>query len=343
MANRNLTFDELKTGAKFFVGSLLAEAVIFAPKREVKIGGAKLTLQGLFPLTQNLLAGGSQKVLDTVVPGAADKLTDLLLKTQLEPFVRDKILWFLYDYLEQFTLSKVMGKLFDRSSLLERNKFSTALRDYLSGVLSNQDDRKDFVDSLTKGIMDSMGVMTDGTILSLVLNDKLLDVVKDTVEAVVDHFMSSQTGDQIVEQLLKNVQNMDQYTVPYFLEEKMGIPRAKMAAMIDALYDRYLGKTMAQNVRSKNLGSQVAFNLSNLNYERFYDELIHNHLDDLLRVAVLAASAGIFMMNKTDSVSTRLKKAKEFRGRVSGLGRTGSTKKEARKAVRKLLTDHHED
>ena len=128
MAKNRLSLDELKAGGKYFVGSLLAEVLIFAPKKELSLGGRTLAVMGLFPMTQKYLASGAQKVLDDAVPGAADRLTGLLGKTGLEPFVKEKILWLLYDFLGQYSLNNLVTRVFDKQSVLDKNKFSAALR-----------------------------------------------------------------------------------------------------------------------------------------------------------------------------------------------------------------------
>lgn len=339
MAKNRLSLDELKAGGKYFVGSLLAEVLIFAPKKELSLGGRTLAVMGLFPMTQKYLASGAQKVLDDAVPGAADRLTGLLGKTGLEPFVKEKILWLLYDFLGQYSLNNLVTRVFDKQSVLDKNKFSAALRDYLNGVLENKDDRAEFIDNLTKGIMNSIDTIADGTILSYVLNDSIVAMVTETVTTIVDHILTSDLGDLLVDKLLETVSQFEGLTVPSLLETRMGLGKEQMEELIDRTYDRYLGKGVAQNMRDKNLGAHAYFNLANLDYDKFFDDLIHNHVDDLIRVAVLAASAAIFMMDKTDSVSERAAKAREFGRRISGFGSTRASRREARKAVKSLLQD----
>jgi len=321
MSNRKLSAKDIQAGTKFFIGSLLAEALIFAPRKTIKVGEKELTIQGLFPMMQGQIASGAEKVLNTFMPDAVDKGVDALLSTKLEPLLRDKTTWFLYDYLEQFSLNSVLQKLFEQSSLLEKNKFSNALRSYLTGVLQNRDNRDDFVDSLSKGVVNALGILADGSILSILMNDNITDAIKDTVSAVVDQAVSSKGGESVVQQLLGVVSQMEEITVGSFLTDHVGISRDQMGQKIDDLYDQYLGKTMVENLRKKNLGGQVYADLINMEYDTFFKNLINNHLYDLIRVAIGAASIGLFLKDKDDDFSTRVQKAKSFSSEAKGFGK----------------------
>lgn len=336
MARKNMSWDDMKTGGKFLAGSILLEALLLAPKKDVKVGGKTITLQGLFPLSQKYVATFAEGALNEALPKAAEIGASLLLKTKIEPFVRDKILWLLYDFLDKYSLNSLVSLIFDKTSFLEGNKFSSALRTYLEDIIKNKDGRDNLVQNLTNGILNAIQVLADGTIFSVLINDRVASVIKETASAILEHLVNSDAGNSVAEKLLEAVEHLESLTVASFLTNNLGIPRESMGQMIDTFYDKYLGKTMVQSLRDQHLGSQAYFNLSNLDYNAFFNELWENHLDELLRVAIGGASAGMYLLSSGKSAKERAANAKAFAGKIKGMRSGRKNRRSGKKAIKDI-------
>lgn len=295
---KKMTYEEYQMGAKIVLASLALEALILAPQKTLKIGSKEVTVQGLLPLSQKGVAKAAQLALDNVVPFAMTQADKLLQKAGLKDKAIAKITHFIYDYLEKFSLSKLVTFVMNHNRLMDKNKTTTALRDYANGVLTKEREKEQLLDGVSDSVVNAIQTMTDGTLISLLLNDKAKAFISDFVAELVERFLASDLGKAALDKIFDVIDSMEHMTLSYFLTNKMNYPKERMAEDLEKLYSRYLGEELRARYAERNLGAQVYANVHDMDYDSVYEKLKQEHLGDILQVSLTAASAGIYIMNK---------------------------------------------
>lgn len=330
-----------KSEPMMLAGGVLLEVVVLAPAKTVHIGNREIQVGGLFPMAKNQIASVSRAVLNRAVPKTASTFAGLLRRTKLNSFVRDKILDLLYDTLEKYSISTLVSKLFDKSGLLEKNDFTKALRTYFTGVLENKDERDKLAASLSDGVLNGLRKLTEGTVFSLALTDKVVDGIRKGVSSALEKLFNSELWNYISIRLLDASGQMDKMTLSHALTEYFGYDREKMGQYLDSLYEKYLGNEMVRVLTEADVGDKVYRKLMDLDYDAFFKDLVSKHVEDLVRFAVGSASAGIFLLDRENPVGTRASNAREFRKNARNLRSRGSGKI-IRKAIFSLLNEENE-
>ena len=108
MARRQkVKVKDLRQSGKFFLASIIVEGLLLAPETTIKLGGKDIRIGGIIPLLQNEIATGVRDGLDRVLPKGAKTIESKLRETGIKEKVTEKVLWFVYDYMEQFTLNSI--------------------------------------------------------------------------------------------------------------------------------------------------------------------------------------------------------------------------------------------
>lgn len=321
LGKKKLSWEEMKLGAKLLVGSFAVEAVLLAPEQEVEILGEKVKIKGIVSMKKDQLAEVVRRVLNYGVPAGARVLDNLLRKSGFEPWLRNLSVYFVYDFLDKYSLSTLLTKIFRDTDFLEKNKFSSTVKSYLEGILNNEGNREEFIKKFSKSVIDALEKIAEGTMLSLLFTDHLRETFEEAVGSGVEKLLETGIGAQIVDKLTGGVQYVENLTLGNFLTNHFGLDKDTMGMFLDDLYNKYLGEEHIAKLESSMLGDQVYATMINTDYNEFFEDLKRNHVMDLIRVGLSAAGAGLYIVNAS----------KEAEGKV----RMIRAKKELKKA-RKL-------
>ncbi len=309
---RKYTVSELKIGAGAALLSVAVEALILAPKKQIPLPkGKKLTVQGLLPAFQKPIAGAARHFLNETVPHMMTLGDKLLQKIKIYQLLKEYFLDAVYLKADRYSLNDLFTRFFEKASFLDRNKFTAAFRDWAYSVLNSEEDRETFVNNLTDNIIAGLRALVSGPVASVLVSSHLLKVIEETVSNVVEKFMSTEFGNEMVNRLFDAIEHLEDMTLPYFLDTKMNLPRPVMEEKIDGLYNRYIGEGQVENYRSKNYGDQIYNMLASVDYDQIWKELLHHHLKELGQVSLGAAGTAIYLSGEMDKVSRRTKRLKE--------------------------------
>lgn len=313
MGKKKLSWEEMKLGAKLLVGSFAVEAILLAPEQEVDILGKKVKVQGIVPMKKEELAEVIRKSLNYGVPASARVLDTLLRKTGFEPWLRNLSVYFVYDFLDKYSLSTLLTKIFQDTDFLEKNKFSSTVKSYLEGILNNEGNREEFIKKFSKSIIDALSKLAEGTMLSLLFTDHLRETFEELIGSGVQKLLETGIGVQIVDKLTGGVQYVETLTLGSFLTNHFGLDKATMGIFLDDLYNKYIGEQHIQKLETSFLGDQVYATIINTDYNEFFENLKENHVTDLIRVGVSAAGAGLYIINASREAENRVNSFKQKR------------------------------
>lgn len=324
---------DLRVSGKYMLASLIVEGLLLAPKTTVRWNGKDLQIGGIIPMLQKEIAEGARDTLDKVLPQAATALEAAVRQTGLKETAMDKILWFVYDYMEQFTLNSIVTNIIERANLPVDPRMTGLFRDYLQEVLDSKDDRDKLISGITDFLMNTMSSVFAGTSVDTLLNGGLRDNVKATISDYVDRGMQTETGYVLTERLLGAVENFETLTLGAFLEKQFDLPRPAFEKYLSDLYEQYLGTDLVARCTNHEISDELYRKISGMDYDAVFKDITKNHWRDLLGVTTTAAGVGVTILNYANKLEAKDQKkaAKKSRKREKK-----ATKKAARKAAKAI-------
>ena len=316
----------IKDGGKYVLTSVIVEALLLAPKTTVKIGEKDYLVGGVFPMLQKEIATVLRDTLNRVVPKAAVTAESFLRGFDLKSKILDKAVWFVYDYMEPYTLETILNTVLTRAGL-ENNQVTGFLRDYLKQLLDDKGDREKLVNALTDIVLGAIGVVLRETNLSMFINEGSSGL-RFTISDILDNALQSEMGDQLIERLLMSVEQFETMNLAGFLEQRFGMTRRDVEQWLDDFYEKSVGTEMVGHYSNLALGDAVYLNIANMDYDKVFKDITQNHWQDLVQVTLTAAGVGAYIMSiahKKDAKTEAKKARKEEK----------KTKKAARKAAKK--------
>ena len=324
---------DLRVSGKYMLASLIVEGLLLAPKTTIRWDGKDLQIGGVIPMLQKEIAAGVRDTLDKVLPQAATALEAAVRQTGLKETVTQKLVWFLYDYMEQFTLNSIVTTVIERANLPVDPRMTGLFRDYLQQVLDSKDDRDKLISGITDFLMNTMSSVFAGTSVAAFLNGGLQDNVKATISEYVDKGMQTETGYVLTERLLGAVENFETLTLGSFLEKNFDLPRPAFEKYLSDLYEYYLGTDLVARCANHEISDELYRKIAGMDYDAVFKDITKNHWRDLLGVTTTAASVGVTILNYANKLEARDQKkaAKKSRKREKK-----ETKKAARKAAKAI-------
>lgn len=324
--------SELKLGAKTVAFSLLLEAVILAPGKTISLPkGKQVTVRGLLPLLQPQIATAGRFLLNEALPSAMTFGDKVLQKTKVYSFAKGKVLDLVYIKADRYSLNDLLTKFFEKATFLDRNQFTSAFRDWAYSVLNSEEDRETFVNNLTDNIISGLRALVSGPVASVLVSSHLLKVIEETVENVVEKFMSTEFGNEMVNRLFDAIEHLEDMTLPYFLDTKMNLPRPIAEQKTDDLYDRYIGKGRVESYLEKGYGDQLYHFLRSVDYESIWQEIRRKHLKELIQISFGAAGTAIYVSGEMGRASKRVDKIKEHKRKLSAKKAAAKEKLQSKK------------
>lgn len=299
---------DLKQGGKYVLGSLLVEALLLAPKTNVKLGEKEYAVGGVFPMLQREIAEGVRTAFNTVVPKAAVNVEAFLRRLDLKEKIIEKSIWFVYDYMEQFSLNTIVTGALERSNLVDVSKINGLLTDYINGILANKYDRDRLIASITDMLVSAVSVIVEGTPLSVLFSDYLADSLKATASEYLEKFLHTENGEILVERVLSAAEQFENLTLASFLERNMNLGRREAEQFLSNLYEQLVGSDMVATYSNLALGDALYARIAGMDYEAVFKDLTENRWRELLQVTLTAAGAGLSIMNVSKNMDRRAEK-----------------------------------
>lgn len=340
---KKVGLKDIRYSGKYILASVIVEGLLLAPKTRVPWNGKEIEIGGIIPMLQKEIASFTRDGVNTVAPKAANKVESLVRQTNLKELLMDRILWFIYDYMEQFTLNSVATSIMDKAGLQMNTKMTGLFRDYLQDVLDSKDDREKLIAGITDFLLNSANTLFAGTSVSLFLTGGLSDNIKRTVSDYVEKGLQTETGAVVIDRILNAVESFETLTLAGFIERNLEMPRPVFEKYLSDLYEKYVGTQMVEKYSDRSLGEELYEKIAGMDYDKVFKDITTNHWRDLIQVTLSAASVGLFFLNASNRAEAKTerkqekkqKKAvkKETKKSVKAAGKTGGRK--AKKAAKK--------
>lgn len=334
--NKKLGLKDLRVSGKFLLASVIVEGLLLAPKTKVEWNGKEVEIGGVIPMLQKEIATGIRDGMNAVLPPLAAKVESAVRQTGVKEQVMEKVLWFVYDYMEQFTLNSVTTTVMERANLRVNEKMTGLFRDYLQEVLDNKDDREKLIFGITDFLLNSAATIFQGTSVENFLTGGLRNNIKLTVADYVDRGLQTENGAILVDRLLSAVEQFETLTLASFLERNLDLPRPAFEKYLSDLYEKYLGTEMVAYFSNLELSSKVYRQIAGMDYDAVFRDIAKNRWQDLLRVTLSAASVGLYITNVGNKMEAKSeKKRAKKQAKIEKKGAKKAAKKAAKKSKRK--------
>ncbi|MBR5976321.1 MAG: hypothetical protein IK046_00750 [Clostridia bacterium] len=287
---KKYTSDVLAMGAAALVGSFGLQRLLLQPKTEVEISGVKIPVQGIMPYSQKYVADIGRKVFNDVIPVSMSVAVTVCEKLHVREQFKKGFLWFVYEFMARYSFNSVSGFFMRKLKRGNRDEYKNLLRNYVQKLISEKTDREAVIKSATEEIMKILAVITEGTVASLIFNEKVAEAASATISAAVNRFLADDAANRLTEYILRAIEQLEDMTLPGFLEGVLGIGRVEMANLIDTTYDAVLSHDTVKLVRDMHAGDIVADLVNNVDYSKSYDYVSGT---SLLKVGAVSAFAAM--------------------------------------------------
>lgn len=309
---KKYTPDVLAIGAASFAVAFATEKIMLTPRTEVKVtDNVKIPVMGLIPFSQKYVAGITREALNKMLPLSAQGLSGTLKFLKARDRVKEAAIWFVYDFLARYSLNTLLSGVLKRFNIFDKDSYKNVLKDFVQRIISQKSDRDEIIRGITVEIVSLLRLLSDGTVLSMFFNDKFVEVASVTIENAIDRFLSNDAAEKIADFFMNFVGQLEDITVPNIFINILGIDRAKMAQMIDSVYDTFFGDSMVRMFRDLKLGDVVYDLLANVDYDEVYGYISTYMQADLVRVCVTSAVSSMYFFSGAKSVVFRAKKRAE--------------------------------
>lgn len=309
---KKYTPDVLAIGAASFALSYGVEKLMLTPKTEIPISDTvKIPVTGFIPFSQKYVAGIAKTALNKMLPLSAQGVSTAFRLIKAKDRVKDATLWFVYDFLGRYSLNSLLSGILKKFNIFDKDSYKNVLRDFVQRILSQKSDRDEIIHAITAEVVSIMRILSEGTVLAMFFNDKFVQVASVTLENAIDRFLSNDAAERITDFFLKFVGQLEDITVPNIFTNVLGVDRAKMAHMIDSVYETFFGDSMVRMFKDLKLGDVVYDLLSNVDYDELYKYISAYMQADVLRVGITSAVSAMYFFSGAKGVVFKAKKRAE--------------------------------
>ncbi len=285
--------DEIITGAVVAATALIVEGVLLRPEQDVNIVGTSVHVKGPGANVQKLAASAVRTYYDTVLPKVAGTASKLLDKTKLEPKLRDLVVNFVYDGLEEYNLGTGIDALYDKVSPNSKNDIVKSVDKFVGSLVDAEDGRDKLAKDITNNIIKAGKTLTDGTVFSFLMSDDIIKPVKDFIKKQLDGVLKNEGTDSTMDSAVGFIDKARNLSVGTVLEDRFGLDKQGMADYIDQLYDRYLGEERIKRMEEEQKGSRLYDEIMDMDFDDFAQMVRDDYMEDILRFSKRAAGIGI--------------------------------------------------
>lgn len=321
------TPDVLLVGALGLFGSAAFQRILIQPKTEIKINdNIKIPVMGILPFSQQYLADITRKALNDVLPVTMNVAVNTLEKLRVREQFKKGVLWFVYDFMGKYSFNTVLSAVLRKFNIVDKEKYKDVLREVIQKLITEKTDRDALIQTATSEIVRIMRLVTEGTVASMIFNDRFAEAASNTIAAAIDRFLDNDAAGRLTDYLLKFVSQLEDITLPNLMTNVFGIDRVALSNLIDTAYDAVLGERTIDLVRDMRAGD-VAYDLiTSINYDELYDYMSNTMNTDLLKLNVSGAMTAMSFYAGAKKMAkkhyARKDKADAFKGNVkSVLGR----------------------
>lgn len=284
------TPDVLLVGAIGLFGSAAFQRVLIQPKTEIKVSdNIKIPVMGILPFSQKYIADITRKALNDVLPITMDYTVKTLEKLHVREQFKKGVLWFVYDFMGKYSFNTVLSTVLRKFNIVDKEKYKDVLRELIQKILTEKTDRDALIKTATSEIVRIMRLVSEGTIASMIFNDRFAEAASSTIAAAIDRFLDNDAAGRLTDYLLKLVGQLEDITLPNLMNNVLGIGQAELSNMIDNAYDSVLGQRTVDLVRDMRAGDMAYDLITSINYDDVYSYMSGSMGNDLLKLNVSGA------------------------------------------------------
>lgn len=312
--SKKYTPDVIAVGVVAFAGSAITQRILIQPKTEIKITeNVKIPVQGILPFSQKYLADISRAALNEALPFAMSTAVSVCEKLQVREQFKKGVLWFVYDFMSKYSLNTLINFTFGRLNFVDRSKYKDVLRDYIQKIITEKADRDKIIQDATKEVVKLMRLVTEGTLASMIFNDKFAEAASGTIAAAIDRFLANDAASKLTDYLFGVVSQLEDITLANFLTNVLGLGRTELANLIDVAYDSVLGQGTIDMVKAMRVGDVVYQLISNINYNEVYNYVSNN---DLVKLNIAGAMTAMSFYSGAKKIARRQYRRKDRAAKV---------------------------
>lgn len=318
------TPDVLLVGVVGLFSSAAFQRVLLQPKTEIKINDKiKVPVMGVLPFSQQYLANITRKALNDVLPVTMNLAVNTLEKLHVREQFKKGVLWFVYDFMGKYSFNTVLSTVLRKFNIVDKDKYKDVLRDIIQKLITEKTDRDALIQTATTEIVRIMRLVTEGTIASMIFNDRFAEAASTTIATAIDRFLDNDAAGRLTDYLLKLIGQLEDITLPNLMTNVLGIDRVALSNIIDTAYDAVLGERTVDMVRDMRAGDLAYELITGIDYDEIYNYMSSSMNTDLLKLNVSGAMtamsfyAGAKRMAK--KYYARKDRADAFKGDVKNL------------------------
>ena len=218
------TPDVLAVGVVALAGSAVFQRVLLQPKTEIEItDSVKIPVMGLLPFSQQYMANIAKVALNDVLPVTMNVAVNTLEKLRVREEFKKGVLWFVYDFMGKYSFNTVVSTVLRRFSIVDREKYKDVLRELIQKIITEKTDRDALIKTATSEIVRIMRLVTEGTIASMIFNDRFADAASNTVAAAIDRFLDNEAAGRLTDYLLKFIGQLEDITLPNLMNNVLAL------------------------------------------------------------------------------------------------------------------------
>ena len=311
---KKYTPDVLMVGALAFAGSTVTQQALIMPKTELQITeNFKIPVQGILPFSQKYIANISQKALNEMLPLYMSTVTGVCEKLHIQEEFKKGVIWFVYDFMSKYSLNTLTSFLLKRFNFVDKEKYKDVLREFIQKLITEKSDRDALIQSATTEVVHILRVLTEGTLASMIFNDRFAEAASGTIAAAIDRFLDNEAASRLTDYLFKMISNLEDVTLSNFLENMLGLGPADLANFLDNAYDTVLGPAMVDTVRAMRFGD-IAYDLiTSVDYDEIYQYMQNSMNEDLWKLNLSGAMTAMSFYAGAKSLARKVHKRREKR------------------------------
>ncbi len=284
------TPDVLAVGVVALAGSAVFQRALLQPKTEIKItDNVKIPVMGILPFSQQYLASVSRIALNEVLPITMNVAVNALEKLHVREEFKKGVLWFVYDFMGKYSFNTVVSTSLRHFNIVDKEKYKDVLRELIQKIITEKTDRDALIKTATGEIVRIMRLITEGTIASMIFNDRFAEAASTTIAAAIDRFLDNEAAGRLTDYLLKFIGQLEDITLPNLMNNVFGIGREELSNFIDTAYDAILGERTVAMVREMHAGDIAYELITSIDYDDVYNYMTNSMNSDLLKLNVSGA------------------------------------------------------
>jgi|GEM_PF-2952763 len=321
MSKQKLSMDVLMVGAGAVAVSYLTEKILLTPKKNIKIADdVTIPVAGVFALSQEYVAAMVKVALNSALPFYAKTMSSLFEKFKVRTYARDTVCWLVYDFLGKYSLNTALNLVLSHTKFGGEEQYKNVVSDLIQKYIAEKADRDVIIKNITDEIIKVLRTLSEGTLVSLIFNDKFASALSGTIAAAVDRFIENEAASKITDFVFDIAGHLEKMTIPNLLANAFGITREVLASYVDLAYDLLLGEKMVETFEQARFGDALYDSIMSVDFDAVDRMLRTDMKKDALRLVFSSASSAVyFYQGATKFVvknSLKLERAKNLRNKV---------------------------